>query len=94
MAGAAVLYKTEFQDSVALSSTETKFIAASDDSIFSLYFRSIMEDLQLPQEKATVIYKDNHCAYLMADAGQPTPRTKHIETCYFALLDWVERDLV
>ena len=30
----------------------------------------------------------------MANAGKPTPRTRHINVRYFAICDWVERDLV
>ena len=30
----------------------------------------------------------------MTDAGQPTTRTRHIDIKHFALLDWVEKDLI
>ncbi len=30
----------------------------------------------------------------MANAQKPTPRTRHIDIKYFALCDWVERDLI
>ena len=30
----------------------------------------------------------------MADAGQPTTRTRHIDIKHFALLDWVENDMI
>lgn len=30
----------------------------------------------------------------MANARQPTRRTRHVEIKHFALLDWVDRDLV
>ena len=40
------------------------------------------------------MYEDNNGALMMANAGQPTKRTRHIDIRHFALLDWVERDLV
>ena len=33
-------------------------------------------------------------AYKMAVAGQPTKRTRHMDIIHFALIDWVEQDLV
>ena len=30
----------------------------------------------------------------MANAGQPTKRTRHMDTKFFAIQDWVENDLL
>ena len=43
---------------------------------------------------ASVLYEDNQGALLMANSGQPTRRTRHLDTRYFALQDWVENDLL
>ena len=94
MAGAAVVYKTKFQKTIALSSTEAEFVAAADAGKYALYLRSLLRDLGEAQDSAVVLYEDNVGAFLMADAGQPTPRTRHIAIKHFALLDWVENDLV
>ena len=59
-----------------------------------LYLRSILDEINVPQENATVMYEDNQGALLMANAGQPTRRTRHIDIREFALLDCIERDLV
>lgn len=93
-AGAAVIYKTRFQTTVAMSSTEAEFVAASDAGKMALYLRSILADLSMPQDDATIIYEDNMGAFKMATAGQPTTRTRHIDIRCFALLDWVEHDLI
>ena len=87
-------YKSKFQRTVALSSTEAEFAAACEAGKTILYLRSILEDLQVDQMEATTLYEDNRGALLMANAGQPTRRTRHIETTQFALLDWVKRDLL
>ena len=94
LAGGTVLYKTKYQNIVAQSSTEAEFIAAAEAGRYILYLRTIMAEIGLPQHHATVMYEDNQGALLMAKAGQPTKRTKHIATRYFALQDWVERDLL
>ena len=50
--------------------------------------------MHLPQDEATIIYEDNQGAIAMANAGRPTKRTKHIDTRHFAILSWVENDLI
>ena len=88
------MYKTRYQPTVALSSTESEFSAACDAAKSILYVRSIMEQIRIPQPDATVLYIDNNGAMLMANAQQPTRRTCHLDLKHFALLDWVEKDLV
>jgi hypothetical protein len=94
LAGGTIAYKTKFQPTVALSSTEAEFMAACDVSRMSLFIRSILWDLDIPQEAATIAYKDNDGCTAMGNAQKPTARTRHIDIKYFALCDWVERDLI
>jgi hypothetical protein len=91
-AGGVVGYKTKYQDTIALSSTEAEFTAACDAAKLILFFRSLMDDLNIPQNNTTILYEDNNGALLMANAQQPTRRTRHMEIKKSALLDWVERD--
>jgi hypothetical protein len=60
----------------------------------SLYIHSILWDLNIPQEAATITYEDNDACNAMANAQKPTPRTLHMDIKYFALCDWVEQDLL
>jgi hypothetical protein len=92
--GAAVGYKTKYQDTIAHSSTEAEFTAACNSGKMILYFRSVLEDLQYPQTHATMLYKDNSGALLMANAQQPTKCTRHMDIKTFAILNWVEQDLI
>jgi hypothetical protein len=59
-----------------------------------LFIRSILWDLGISQHTGTVIYKDNDAATAMTNAQKPTTRTRHMDIRYFALTEWVERDLV
>ena len=93
-AGAAIHFKTKFQNVISHSSTEAEFIAACDAGKAALYLRSIFEDIGVPQEEATVLLEDNTGALLMANAKQPTRRTKHMDVKHFALQNWVEEDLL
>ena len=94
LAGGAVLYKTKYQDTIAHSSTEAEFAAAAEAGKFILYVRSILDEVGIPQDLATTLYEDNQGALLMANAQQPTKRTRHMNIKSFALQEWVEQDLI
>lgn len=94
MAGAPVLYKTNMQPTVALSSTEDEFVAASETGKMVIYVRSILDDLGIYVKDATPMYIDNAGARQMANIQKPIGRTRHLDIRYFALTEWTERDLI
>eukprot|EP00984_Skeletonema_dohrnii_P026679 scaffold16053_cov144-Skeletonema_dohrnii-CCMP3373.AAC.1 len=94
LAGGTVAYKSRLLPTVALSSTEAEFMGACDAAKVILYVRSILWDLGIPQEAASLLYEDNDAATAMANAQKPTPRTRHMDIRFFALSEWVERDLL
>ena len=71
-AGGTIYYKTKFQDTIAMSSTKTEFVAACEAGKAILYIRSILEEINIPQNEATTLFIDNNGALLMANAQQPT----------------------
>jgi hypothetical protein len=71
LAGGTIAYKTKLQPTVALSSTKAKFMAACDVNRMSLYICSILWDLDVPQEAATIAYKDNDGCTAMGNAQKP-----------------------
>ena len=93
-AGGLVYYKTKYQSTVSHSTTEAEFTAACDAAKAILYLRSILDQLGVSQDHATILYEDNAGALLMATAQQPTRRTRHMEIKHFALQDWIEQDLL
>ena len=94
LAGAAVAWKTRVQPTVSLSTSEAEFLAASDAGRMALYLRSVLDELGVPQRFATLLFEDNRGARMMANAGQPTRQSRHIDIRHYAVLDWVERDLL
>jgi hypothetical protein len=94
LAGAAVAYKTQLQDTIATSSTESEFMAAYELGKMLLNVRSILWDLNVPQEAASWLYKDNNACTAMANAQKPTSRTRHMDIRYHVLCEWVERNLI
>ena len=71
-AGGTIFYKTKFQETIALSSTEAEFTAACDTGKSILYIRSILDEINVPQYEATTLYIDDNGTLLMANAQQPT----------------------
>ena len=94
LAGAVIAYKTKYQPTVALSSTEAEFAAAAEAGKMILYLRSILYELGFEQHLPTVLFEDNQGALHMANSGQPTKRTRHMDIKYFALQNWCETDLI
>jgi hypothetical protein len=94
LAGGTNAYKCCFQPTVAGSSMEAEFMAACNTGKTILYIRSILWDLNIPQEAATLLYEDNDGCTTMGNAQKPTSRTHHIDIKFFSLCDWVERNLM
>jgi hypothetical protein len=67
-AGRAIGYKSKFQCVIAHSSTEAKFVAACHAAKLILFYRSLMKDVGMEQQDATILFKDNNGALLMAHA--------------------------
>jgi hypothetical protein len=68
LAGGTIAYRTKFQPTVAGSSTEAEFMAAYDAEKMNLFVHSILWDLGIPQEAATLLYEDNDSCTAMGSA--------------------------
>jgi hypothetical protein len=94
LSGGAVAWKCRVQPTISLSSTEAEFLAASDAGRLILYIRSVLQELAETPLPVTPLYEDNRAAVLMSQASQPTRQTRHIDIRHFALLSWVETDVL
>jgi len=59
-----------------------------------LYVRSILWDLDVPQEATSRPFEANDACTAMANAQKPTSCTRHMDIRYHVLCEWVERDLI
>jgi hypothetical protein len=89
LAGGTIAYKSKFQPTVAGSSTEAEFMAAYYTGKMILFVRSVLWDLGVPQEAATVLYEDNDACTAKGNAQKSTIRTRHIDIKTFSLCEWV-----
>ena len=94
LGGAAIVYKTVLQHTIALSSTEAEFYALTEAGKMVLYVRFVLEDLGMIQKHPTTIYEDNRGCLQMTQDIKPTKRTRHVETWYFAILEWAQTDQI
>ena len=93
-AGAVIAYKTITQQAVALSTTEAELYALAEAGKTMLYIRTILDDLNISQTPASVLYEDNQGCMHITAAKKPTKRTRHVDIRQFAIIDWIEKDLI
>ena len=92
LAGGSIYYKSKFQVTIALSSCEAEFVAATKTGKVLLYVQTILEEIGLAQDNATILHIDNNGALNMANQSQPTQNTCHMELKHFTIQQWVEQD--
>ena len=92
LAGGVIAYKSKYQATVALSSTEAEFTAAAEAGKTIPCVRSILKELGYEQCNPTTLHIDNQGALFMANAEQPTRRTRHMETKTFAVQQWIREE--
>ena len=93
-AGGVVAYKCKLQAIVATSSTEAEFIAAVLVAKMIKYLRSVLMELGYLLKEPTRLFIDNKAAIAMINESKPTPRSRHIDTQYFAIQEWRARDIL
>ena len=92
--GAVIAYKSGYQKTVADSSTEAEFYALVEAGKMILYLRSVLHELGISQDYASVLYEDNKGAIDIVHSGKPTKRVRHVDIKQFCILDWVATDLL
>jgi hypothetical protein len=88
--GAPVSWNSKKQPTVALSSTEAEYMAATSTSQESIWLAAILKDLGFPQNNPIPIFEDNQgCISLIKNATDHA-RTKHIDIKYHFIRERVE----
>jgi hypothetical protein len=76
MCGAPVVWRSTFQKTVALSSTEAEYMALSECVKECVWLRRLLKDMGSEQVDPTVIYEDNQGAMALAKNVGNQARTK------------------
>jgi hypothetical protein len=91
LAGGAISWSSKKQNSVALSTAEAEYIAATHVAKQAIWFRSLFRELGFPQPTTSTIFMDNQAAVTIAHNPQHHSRTKHIDIAHHFLRDLVKR---
>lgn len=93
--GGTVCWSSRKQSMVALSTCEAEFIALSEACRAALWIRRVLIDLKQKVSDATMIYEDNQsCLKLIEGEERLSNRSKHIDTRFHFVKDYVDRSIV
>jgi len=90
LCGAAISWRSKGQKSVALSSTEAEYMAVSEVAMEILYVVGILKFLGLTIQYPIEVKVDNIGAVYLAKNATTGNRTKHIDTRYNFVREYIE----
>ena len=94
LAGGIVSWQSRAQKSVALSLTESEYMALTDCAKQATWFRSLLKECGYPQTTPTQIYGDNMGSLFLAGHPAQERRTKHIDIRYHYIRQQVEEKVI
>jgi hypothetical protein len=94
LCGAAISWRSKGQKSVTLSSTEAEYMAVSELATEILYVAGILKFLGIPIEYPIIVNVDNIGAVYLAKNATTGNRTKHIDTRYHFVREYVEDGII
>lgn len=79
MNGGPIVYKSKYQNTVALSSAEAEYLALSVCAQEIVWVRVMLQDLGFKPEGATQVWEDNQGSIALAQNTGYHARTKHVD---------------
>jgi len=80
LAGGVISWGNKKQQLVALSSTESEYMALSKATIEVVWLRHLLNELGFPQSNSTIIYFDNQSTIALSKNTTYHFRGKHVDT--------------
>ncbi|MFM8622083.1 MAG: reverse transcriptase domain-containing protein, partial [Holophagaceae bacterium] len=94
LCGAAISWRSKGQKSVTLSSTEAEYVAISEVATEILYIAGILKFLNIPLAYPIQVNVDNIGAIYLTKNATTGSRTKHVDTRYHFVREYVEDGIV
>ena len=94
MNGGALSWKCRQQKSVATSTSEAEYVAASRASDDIMFLRRVLEESGCRQTQPTPLYEDNRGCRMMSENPVSNDRSKHIDYRVHALRERVKDGIV
>lgn len=79
LCNAPVTWASKKQSTIAVSSTEAEYLAASQATKEALWLRKLLSECGFPQTNPTVIFEDNQGCIALSENPVHHPRTKHFD---------------
>jgi len=92
--GAAILWKSQAQKSVSLSSTEAEYYALSEAAKEIKFVVQILLSMGIPVQLPIIVRVDNMGAIFMSENASASSRTKHVDTRYHFVREFVEEGFI
>ena len=92
--GMPVAWRSKQQRSVTLSSTEAEYVAVSEVMTEILFIREILEFLGVEIDFPILVHVDNIGAIYLAQQAGTSIRTKHVDTRYHFVREYIEDGVV
>ena len=92
--GGVVSWCCRKQNCVALSSTESEFIALSECCQEALWLRKLLKEFKINLINPIIIFEDNQSCLKLIQEEQLSKRSKHIDTKYHFVKDYVQKKIV
>jgi hypothetical protein len=92
--GGPVVWKSQRQKCVSLSTTESEYVAASAGGKEVVWMRRLLQDLGRRQDQPTELFIDNQSAIKLVRNPEFHQRTKHIDVKFHFIRDLQENQLI
>ena len=89
-----IAWRSKGQKSVTLSSTESEYIATSEAAMEIIYIARMLEFLQVEVEYPIIVNVDNIGAIYLATSAKTGSRTKHVDTRYHFVHEYVKKGVL
>jgi hypothetical protein len=84
-----ILWKSQSQKTVALSSTEAEYYATSEATKEIKFIIQVLESLGIEVQKPIILHLDNVGAIFVAETPSATKQTRHIDARYHFVRDYI-----
>jgi len=92
--GSPLSWRSKMQPTIALSTAEAEFMAASNTCNEVVWLRRILAAISLPQRGPTPLYEDNQACIMISEHPSYKGRAKHIDMRVHALREHVANRIV
>ena len=87
--GAPILWRSQAQKTVALSSTEAEYYATAEAAKEIKFIVHVLETLNIPFKKPIIVHIDNVGAIFVAENPSATKHTRHIDARYHFVREYI-----